>query len=45
MYAGRIVEQGTTEQILDTPAHPYTQGLLDSVPSRNVRGALKQIPA
>jgi peptide/nickel transport system ATP-binding protein len=45
MYAGRIVEQGTTEQVLDTPAHPYTQGLLDSVPSRNVRGArLKQIP-
>jgi len=45
MYAGRIVEQGTTAEVLDTPAHPYTQGLLDSVPSRNVRGArLKQIP-
>ena len=45
MYAGRIVEQGTTAQVLDTPAHPYTQGLLDSVPSRNARGArLKQIP-
>jgi len=45
MYAGRIVEQGTTAEVLDTPAHPYTQGLLDSVPSRNVRGVrLKQIP-
>jgi peptide/nickel transport system ATP-binding protein len=45
MYAGRIVEQGTTAQVLDAPAHPYTQGLLDSVPSRNVRGArLRQIP-
>lgn len=45
MYAGRIVEQGTTAQVLGTPAHPYTQGLLDSVPSRNARGArLKQIP-
>ena len=45
MYAGRIVEQGTTAQVLDTPAHPYTQGLLDSVPSRNARGArLRQIP-
>lgn len=45
MYAGRIVERGTTAQVLDTPAHPYTQGLLDSVPSRNERGArLKQIP-
>jgi peptide/nickel transport system ATP-binding protein len=45
MYAGRIVEQGTTEQVLSTPMHPYTQGLLDSVPSRNHRGArLRQIP-
>jgi peptide/nickel transport system ATP-binding protein len=45
MYAGRIVEQGTTAQVLDAPAHPYTQGLLDSVPSRNPRGArLRQIP-
>jgi len=45
MYAGRIVEQGTTAQVLDATAHPYTQGLLDSVPSRNPRGArLRQIP-
>lgn len=45
MYAGRIVEQGTTEDVLTRPAHPYTQGLLDSVPSRNKRGSqLKQIP-
>jgi peptide/nickel transport system ATP-binding protein len=45
MYAGRIVEQGTTTQVLETPAHPYTQGLLDSVPSRNAPGArLRQIP-
>jgi len=45
MYAGRIVEQGTTAQVLDTPAHPYTQGLLDSVPSRNAPGErLRQIP-
>jgi peptide/nickel transport system ATP-binding protein len=45
MYAGRIVERGTTAQVLDTPAHPYTQGLLDSVPSRNAPGErLRQIP-
>ncbi len=45
MYAGRIVEQGTTEDVLMRPSHPYTQGLLDSVPSRNQRGTkLKQIP-
>ena len=45
MYAGRIVEQGTTAQVLESPAHPYTRGLLDSVPARNARGArLRQIP-
>ena len=45
MYAGRIVEQGTCDDVLGQPAHPYTQGLLDSVPSNNERGQrLKQIP-
>jgi len=33
MYAGRIVETGTTEQVLTTPRHPYTAGLLASLPS------------
>ena len=32
MYAGKIVESGTTEQILTNPHHPYTIGLLSSVP-------------
>lgn len=32
MYAGQIVESGSTRQILDTPAHPYTKALLTSVP-------------
>jgi peptide/nickel transport system ATP-binding protein len=45
MYAGRIVEQGTCEEVLAHPAHPYTRGLLDSVPANNERGQrLKQIP-
>jgi peptide/nickel transport system ATP-binding protein len=45
MYAGRIVEQGPVDDVLDRPRHPYTHGLLDSVPSRNRRGApLAQIP-
>jgi peptide/nickel transport system ATP-binding protein len=45
MYAGRIVEQGSAAEVLSRPLHPYTQGLLDSVPSRSERGArLRQIP-
>ena len=45
MYAGRIVEEGTCEQVLGRPVHPYTRGLLDSVPANNERGRrLKQIP-
>lgn len=33
MYAGRIVEQGATENVLREPWHPYTRGLIDSLPS------------
>jgi len=45
MYAGRIVEEGKVEEVLDHPLHPYTRGLIGSVPSRNKRGsALYQIP-
>ena len=32
MYLGRIVEQGTTAQVLDDPQHPYTKALLSAVP-------------
>jgi peptide/nickel transport system ATP-binding protein len=32
MYLGRIVEEGTTEEILGSPRHPYTQALLSVVP-------------
>ena len=45
MYAGRIVERGGVDDVLDRPAHPYTAGLIGSVPSRNQRGRpLQQIP-
>ena len=45
MYAGRIVETGAVEEVLDRPLHPYTHGLIGSVPSRNARGSrLRQIP-
>ncbi|MGA2011563.1 MAG: ABC transporter ATP-binding protein [Solirubrobacteraceae bacterium] len=33
MYAGRVVERGTVEAVLERPSHPYTWGLLDSMPS------------
>src|SRR3989442_13213246 len=32
MYAGRLVESGPVKQIYNTPAHPYTQALLESIP-------------
>ncbi|HKZ07922.1 MAG TPA: ABC transporter ATP-binding protein [Methylomirabilota bacterium] len=32
MYAGRMVESGPVKQIFDTPAHPYTRALLESIP-------------
>src|SRR5690606_30506834 len=45
MYAGRIVEAGTVDEVLDRPLHPYTHGLIGSVPSQNRRGEpLRQIP-
>ncbi len=45
MYAGRIVEKGTVDEVLDRPIHPYTHGLIGSVPSHNSRGRrLTQIP-
>ncbi len=44
MYAGKIVEHGIVSQVLDRPLHPYTSGLLGSVPSCNPRGQpLRQI--
>ncbi|GHG35832.1 ABC transporter ATP-binding protein [Paracoccus aerius] len=32
MYAGRIIEQGPADAVLDSPGHPYTRGLLASIP-------------
>jgi len=45
MYAGRLIEEGPTDQVLRGPRHPYTQGLMDSLPSRAAPGRdLTQIP-
>jgi oligopeptide/dipeptide ABC transporter ATP-binding protein len=38
MYAGRIVETGKVDQVLLSPQHPYTQGLLSSIPAVKKRG-------
>ncbi len=38
MYAGRIVETGDTDAVLDRPAHPYTRGLMEALPANAARG-------
>ena len=44
MYAGRIVETGTTDEAFRNPLHPYTRGLMAAVPSAtNKRGQLAAI--
>ncbi|GLZ79264.1 dipeptide/oligopeptide/nickel ABC transporter ATP-binding protein [Actinorhabdospora filicis] len=45
MYAGQVVETGPTRAVFDTPAHPYSRGLLDAFPSiHGPRVALTGIP-
>ena len=45
MYAGRIIEQGPTDQVIAKPMHPYTQGLLGALPEKARPGQrLNQIP-
>ncbi|MCB1407740.1 MAG: ABC transporter ATP-binding protein, partial [Rhodobacteraceae bacterium] len=45
MYAGRIIEQGLSDEILDNPLHPYTRGLIGCIPvlGREAAGA-KRLP-
>jgi len=45
MYASRIAEEGGKEDIFERPAHPYTRGLLNSIPKlTGVSGRLEAIP-
>ncbi|PIR25547.1 MAG: peptide ABC transporter ATP-binding protein [Deltaproteobacteria bacterium CG_4_10_14_0_2_um_filter_43_8] len=47
MYAGKIVEEGKTSEIFDRPLHPYTQGLMNTLPERadlRHKGHLPTIP-
>ena len=41
MYAGRLLETGSSQEIMREPAHPYTRGLLNSFPS--LRGARREL--
>jgi peptide/nickel transport system ATP-binding protein len=48
-YAGRVVEEGPTSSLFDNPMHPYTQGLIESIPSldksrmmEGIRGEISQ---
>jgi peptide/nickel transport system ATP-binding protein len=43
MYAGKVVEQATVEQLFRAPRHPYTQGLIRSIP-RIDRAATQKVP-
>ena len=44
MYAGKIVEYGTVDDIFYEPAHPYTWALLSSIPDLETDGKLDAIP-
>jgi len=44
LYAGRLVEQGPVDEILDSPRHPYTRLLIDSLPTLDDKRALRGIP-
>ena len=44
MYAGKIVEEGTTEQIFGNPLHPYTQFLINSLPKFGDKDARHSVP-
>jgi peptide/nickel transport system ATP-binding protein len=47
MYAGRKIEEATTAELFDRPAHPYTRGLMASIPrlrAKNRKRRLAEIP-
>jgi peptide/nickel transport system ATP-binding protein len=44
MYAGKIVEEATTEQIFDKPQHPYTQFLINSLPKFGDKSLRASVP-
>jgi peptide/nickel transport system ATP-binding protein len=43
LYAGKVIEEGPTPQVLSRPRHPYTRGLIDARPVLGLRGAFAAI--
>jgi oligopeptide/dipeptide ABC transporter ATP-binding protein len=44
MYTGRVVEEATVLDLFANPAHPYTRGLLKSLPGVNAGAGVKRLP-
>ena len=45
MYAGRVIEEASADQVLDTPQHPYARGLIDCIPALGKQETeLREIP-
>jgi peptide/nickel transport system ATP-binding protein len=45
MYAGKLVEQGPHESLLSEPLHPYTQALIEAIPSPNPDNRFRERPS
>jgi len=44
MYSGKVVETAPVEDLFSSPAHPYTRGLLNSLPKDSINATLETIP-
>jgi oligopeptide/dipeptide ABC transporter ATP-binding protein len=44
MYLGRVVEEGTAQDVIERPGHPYTRALVAAVPGAGRRGKRRALP-
>ena len=44
LYKGTVLEQGSAEQVVNRPLHPYTRGLIDSLPGRGMHPIPRALP-
>ena len=44
MYLGKVMEIGTVQDIFHNPKHPYTRGLMNSIPSLSTRAEKRLVP-